>query len=85
MKPIKSSPDVFGLHSKSLNSSMKRNHQSFSDFSINMEPKTRCHTPVHHSGESKTGKPPNIIIFSESTSSAQQIQYLLESVLHKYR
>jgi len=85
MKPIKSSPDVFGLQNKSLNSSMKRSHQSFSDFTNGIEPKTRCHTPVQHSGESKTGKPPNIIIFSESASSAQQIQQTLESVLHKYR
>lgn len=87
MKPIKSSPDVFGLYKNSLYSPMMNSHRSFSDFSQNIETqtRTRCHTPVQHSGESKTGKPPNIIIFSESASSAQQIQYSLESVLHRYR
>lgn len=87
MKPIKSSPDVFGLYKNSLNSPMVRSHRSFSDFSNGLEPKprSRSHTPVQHSGESKTGKPPNIIIYSESASSAQQIQYSLESVLHRYR
>jgi len=85
MKPIKSSPDVFGIYNNSLNSSMMRSHRSFSDFSNNIETRPRCHTPVQHSGESKTGKPPNIIIFSESASSAQQIQHSLESVLHRYR
>jgi len=85
MKPIKSSPDVFGIYNNSLNSSMMRSHRSFSDFSNNIEARPRCHTPVQHSGESKTGKPPNIIIFSESASSAQQIQHSLESVLHRYR
>uniref|UniRef100_A0A2S2NYB8 Biotin--protein ligase n=2 Tax=Schizaphis graminum TaxID=13262 RepID=A0A2S2NYB8_SCHGA len=85
MKPIKSSPDVFGIYNNSLNNSMMRSHRSFSDFSNNIESRPRCHTPVQHSGESKTGKPPNIIIFSESASSAQQIQHSLESVLHRYR
>lgn len=86
IKPIKSSPDLFGVYYKnSLNSSMTRSHRSFSDFSNGIETKTRCHTPVQHSGEMKTGKPPNIIIYSESPSSAQQIQHLLESVLHRYR
>jgi len=64
---------------------MKRNHRSFSDFSNGIETRAQCHTPVQHSGESKTGKPPNIIIYSESASSAQQIQHSLESVLHRYR
>lgn len=85
MKPIKSSPNILGLYKNSLNSSMIRNHRSFSDFSDGIDSKPRCHTPVHHSGESKTGKPPNIIIFSDSASSAQQIEHLLESVLHRYR
>lgn len=85
MKPIKSSPDVFGIYSNSFNTSMMRNHRSFSDFSNSIETKPRCHTPVQHSGELKTGKPPNIIIFSDSASSAQQIQHSLESVLHRYR
>lgn len=85
MKPIKSSPDVFGLYNSS-NFSKMRSHRSFSDFSNGMETtRPRCHTPVQHSGESKTGKPPNIIIYSESASSAQQIQHSLESVLHRYR
>jgi len=64
---------------------MMRSHRSFSDFSNGIETKTRCHTPVQHRGEMKTGKPPNIIIYSESASSAQQIHHLLESVLHRYR
>lgn len=85
MKPIKSSPDFFGIYSNSLNASMIRNHRSFSDFANALESKTRCHTPVHHMGEVKTGKPPNIIIFSDSASSSQQIQNSLESVLHRYR
>lgn len=85
MKPIKSSPDVFGIYQGSLNSPTMRSHRSFSDFSNGLEAKPRCHTPVQHRGESKTGKPPNIIIFSESASSAQQIQHSLESVLHRYR
>lgn len=85
IKPIKSSPDVFGIYRSSLNISMKRNHRSFSDFGNGKESRTRCHTPVQHRGESKTGKPPNIIIFSDSASSAQQIQHTLESVLHRYR
>lgn len=85
MKPIKSSPDMSGLYKNSLNSPITRNHRSFSDFSNGFDTKPRCHTPVHHSGESKTGKPPNIIIFSDSASSAQQIQHSLESVLHRYR
>lgn len=76
---------MFGIYKNSLNSSMMRSHRSFSDFSNNIDTKTRCHTPVQHSGEIKTGKPPNIIIFSESASSAQQIEYTLESVLHRYR
>lgn len=84
MKPIKSSPDFFGVYSNS-NSSMIRNHRSFSDFANGFESRTRCRTPVHHMGEIKTGKPPNIIIFSESASSSQQIQNSLESVLHRYR
>lgn len=76
---------MFGLFSNSMNSSMMRSHRSFSDFSNGVESKTRCHTPVQHSGEVKTGKPPNIIIYSESGSSAQQIQHSLECVLHRYR
>ncbi|XP_050436553.1 biotin--protein ligase [Adelges cooleyi] len=86
MKPIKSSPDVFGIFKGGSKSSpTMRNNRSFSDFTNSPDSKTRCHTPVQHRGESKTGKPPNIIIFSESASSAQEIENSLQSILHRYR
>ncbi|XP_050532838.1 uncharacterized protein LOC126900875 isoform X2 [Daktulosphaira vitifoliae] len=87
IKPIKSSPDVFGILKRgNYNSvSLIRNNKSFSDFTNHPESRTRCHTPVQHRGEIKTGKPPNIIIFSDSASSAQQISNSLEAILHRYR
>lgn len=41
--------------------------------------------PLRHKGEQKTGKPPNIIVFSESPSSVENIKTSLNSVLCKHR
>lgn len=45
----------------------------------------RLSTPVSHRGEQKTGKPPTIIVFSESPSSVENIKKTLRTVLEKHR
>lgn len=47
--------------------------------------KKSYNTPVRHIGEKKTGKPPNIIVFSESPSSVENIKISLNAVLREHR
>ena len=42
-------------------------------------------SPMRHLGEKKTGKPPNIIVFSESPSSVDNIKASLNYILRKHR
>ncbi|XP_065202464.1 biotin--protein ligase [Planococcus citri] len=45
----------------------------------------RLSTPVSHRGEQKTGKPPTILLFSESPSSVGNIKNTLKTILQKHK
>lgn len=46
---------------------------------------TRPIIPVSHTGDSKTGKPPTVLIYSESPSSVENMKITLSFVLHRLR